>query len=406
MTSERILVVDDEPEIRRLVQEILEDEQYQVITAKDAASARVAYSGEQPDLVLLDIWMPDTDGISLLKEWSRAGALVPVVMMSGHGTVDTAVEATRLGAFDFVEKPLSMGKLLATVERALRDVAGQRAEDRASSPASIAVPVGKSKAMRQLRDDIERIAATDAWVLVTGEPGSGKMIAARYLHHRSARSRYPLAELSFAAVPAKEMLPQLFGRQKGNVVEPGTLERANHGTLLLQEIGDLELQTQARLLSALEDGQFVRLGGDTPVELDVRVIATSNQDLEQALKQGRFREELYYRINAMTLHVPPLREHREDVPELMNYYRDWMVEHEQLPYRRFSTAAMNRLRNHAWSGNIRELRNVVQRLLVLGTEPEVREADVDRALGAQPANAQTLPEHQFNQPLQIGRAHV
>ncbi len=403
MTSERILVVDDEPEIRRLVQEILEDEQYQVVTAKDAASARVAYSGEQPDLVLLDIWMPDTDGISLLKEWSRAGALVPVVMMSGHGTVDTAVEATRLGAFDFVEKPLSMGKLLATVERALRDGAGQRAEDRASSPALIAVPVGKSKVMRQLRDDIERIAATDAWVLITGEPGSGKMVAARYLHHRSARSRYPLAELSFAAVPAKEMLPQLFGRQKGNVLEPGTLERANHGTLLLQEIGDLELQTQARLLSALEDGQFVRLGGDAPVELDVRVIATSNQDLEQALKQGRFREELYYRINAMTLHVPPLREHREDVPELMNYYRDWMVEHEQLPYRRFSTAAMNRLRNHAWSGNIRELRNVVQRLLVLGTEPEVREADVDRALGAQPANAQTLSEHQFNQPLRAAR---
>lgn len=403
MTSERILVVDDEPDIRRLVQEILEDEQYQVVTAKDAASARVAYSGEQPDLVLLDIWMPDTDGISLLKEWSRAGALVPIVIMSGHGTVDTAVEATRLGAFDFVEKPLSMGKLLATVERALRDNAGQRTANRPAGPSPIAVPVGKSKAMRQLRDDIERIAATDAWVLITGEPGSGKMVAARYLHHRSARSRYPLAELSFAAVPAKEIVPQLFGRYKGNDIEPGTLERANRGTLLLQEIADLELATQARLLSALEDRHFVRVGGGKPVELDVRVIATSNQDLEHAVKEGRLREELYHRINAMTLHVPPLRQHREDVPELMNYYRDWMVEHEQLPYRRFSTAAMNRLRNHAWSGNIRELRNVVQRLLVLGNEPEVREVDVERALGAQPVRVEAVPENQFNLPLRAAR---
>jgi DNA-binding NtrC family response regulator len=370
MTSERILVVDDEPEIRRLVQEILEDEQYHVVTAKDAASARVAYSDEQPDLVLLDIWMPDTDGISLLKEWSRAGALVPVVIMSGHGTVDTAVEATRLGAFDFVEKPLSMGKLLATVERALQDNAGQRAANRPSGPSPIAVPVGKSTVMRQLRDDIERIAATDAWVLITGEPGSGKMVAARYLHHRSARSRYPLAELSFAAVPAKEIVPQLFGRQKGSDAEPGTLERANRGTLLLQEMADLELATQARLLSALEDRHFTRVGGGKPVE---------------------------------TLHVPPLRQHREDVPELINYYRDWLVEHEQLPYRRFSTGAMNRLRNHAWSGNVRELRNVVQRLLVLGQEPEVREADVQRALGAQPAQAQAIPENQFNLPLRAAR---
>ncbi len=402
MTSERILVVDDEPDIRRLVQEILEDEQYQVVTAKDAASAREAYSNEHPDLVLLDIWMPDTDGISLLKEWSRAGALVPVVIMSGHGTVDTAVEATRLGAFDFIEKPLSMGKLLATVDRALQGVGDQQASRRGDQP-QVSIPIGRSALMRQLRDDIERIAATDSWVLITGEEGCGKIVAARYLHQKSARSNQALAEISFAALPAKEIAPRLFGRQDGSETQVGALERANGGTLLLHEVSDLELATQARLLGALEDKRLVRVGGGQSIELNVRVIATSKQDVDRAVSEGRLREELYYRLNVMRLHVPPLRQHREDVPELVSYYVDWMVEHEQLPYRRFSTAAMNRLRNHTWPGNVRELRNVVQRLLVLGREGEIGEQELERTLGAQPTPAQALPEAQFNQPLRVAR---
>jgi DNA-binding NtrC family response regulator len=403
MTSERILVVDDEPDIRRLVQEILEDEQYQVVTAKDAASAREAYSNEHPDLVLLDIWMPDTDGISLLKEWSRTGTMVPVVIMSGHGTVDTAVEATRLGAFDFIEKPLSTGKLLATVDRALQGLGEQQATSGPGDRPQVAIPIGKSAPMRQLRDDIERIAATDSWVLITGEEGSGKIVAARYLHQKSARARHALAEISFAALPAKEIVPQLFGRQIDGEIQTGTLERANGGTLLLHEIGDLELATQARLLSALEDKRFVRAGGGKPVELNVRVVATTNQDVEKALSDGRLREELYYRLNVMTLHVPPLRQHREDVPELVSYYVDWMVEHQQLTYRRFSTAAMNRLRNYAWPGNVRELRNVVERLLVLGREGEISEQELERTLGARSGPTQALPEAQFNQPLRAAR---
>jgi DNA-binding NtrC family response regulator len=403
MTSERILVVDDEPDIRRLVQEILEDEQYQVVTAKDAASAREAYSNERPDLVLLDIWMPDTDGISLLKEWSRAGALVPVVIMSGHGTVDTAVEATRLGAFDFIEKPLSMGKLLATVDRALQGVGDEQPTSRRGDVPQVSIPIGRSALMRQLRDDIERIAATDSWVLITGEEGCGKIVAARYLHQKSARSNQPLTEISFAALSAKEIAPQLFGRQEAGETQIGALERANGGTLLLHEVSDLELATQARLLGALEDKRLVRVGGGKPVELNVRVIATSQQDIDRVVSEGRLREELYYRLNVMRLHVPPLRQHREDVPELVSYYVDWMVEHQQFPYRRFSTAAMNRLRNHVWPGNVRELRNVVQRLLVLGREGEIGEQELERALGAQPTPTHALPEAQFNQPLRVAR---
>jgi two-component system, NtrC family, nitrogen regulation response regulator NtrX len=403
MTSERILVVDDEPDIRRLVQEILEDEQYQVVTAKDAASAREAYSNERPDLVLLDIWMPDTDGISLLKEWSRAGTLVPVVIMSGHGTVDTAVEATRLGAFDFIEKPLSMGKLLATVDRALQGIGDQPSASRHGEQPQVSIPIGKSALMRQLRDDIERIAATDSWALITGEEGCGKIVAARYLHQKSARSRQALTEISFAALPVKEIAPQLFGQQKDNGIQAGALERANGGTLLLHEVSDLELATQARLLGALEDKRLVRVGGGKPIELDVRVIATSKQDVDRAMSEGRLREELYYRLNVMRLHVPPLRQHREDVPELVSYYVDWMVEHQQLPYRRFSTAAMNRLRNHSWPGNVRELRNVVERLLVLGREGEIGEQELERALGSQPVPTLALPEAQFNQPLRVAR---
>jgi two-component system nitrogen regulation response regulator NtrX len=401
MTSERILVVDDEPDIRRLVQEILEDEQYNVVTAKDAASAREAYSNEHPDLVLLDIWMPDTDGISLLKEWSRTGTLVPVVIMSGHGTVDTAVEATRLGAFDFIEKPLSMGKLLATVGRALQGPGDQQVAGRRAGRPQVSIPIGKSALMRQLRDDIERIAATDSWVLITGEEGCGKIVAARYLHQKSARSHQALVEISFAALPAKEIAPQLFGQQKDAAIQVGALERANGGTLLLHEVSDLELATQARLLGALEDKRLVRIGGGNPLELDVRVIATSKQDVDKAVSEGRLREELYYRLNVMRLHVPPLRQHREDVPELVIYYVDWMVEHQQLPYRRFSTAAMNRLRNYNWPGNVRELRNTVERLLVLGREGEISEHELDRVLGAQPAQAS--PETQFNQPLRVAR---
>ncbi|MFQ5754474.1 MAG: sigma-54-dependent transcriptional regulator [Acidiferrobacterales bacterium] len=403
MTGECILVVDDEPEIRRLVKEILEDEQYEVVTAEDATTAREAYANERLDLVLLDIWMPDTDGISLLKEWSRSGTPdVPVVMMSGHGTVDTAVEATRLGATDFIEKPLSMGKLLVTLERALQRMQQTPQGTQRSAP-TVAIPAGKSAVMQQLRDDLERVAATDSCVLITGEPGSGKSIAARYLHYKSVRSRQPLVEISFAAIPVDEVTAQLFGIRKGNRVFPGQLEQARGGTLVLDEIADLDSALQPRLLRALEETRFERVGSDESLELDVRVVATSSHDLQVAVNDGRLREDLYYFLNVVPIVIPPLRDHHEDVPELVNFYCDWMVEHEQLPYRKFSTSAMNELRNYSWPGNIQELKNMVERLLILNRGVEISAAEVEQALVSQPATSQTLPEAAFMLPLRAAR---
>ncbi len=403
MTGGCILVVDDEPEIRRLVKEILEDEQYQVVTAEDATTAREAYATERLDLVLLDIWMPDTDGISLLKEWSRSGTPdVPVVMMSGHGTVDTAVEATRLGATDFIEKPLSMGKLLVTVERALQRTQQTPQGVQYNAP-TVAIPAGKSATMQQLRDDLERVAATDSCVLITGEPGSGKSIAAHYLHYKSVRSRQPLVEISFAAIPVDEVTAQLFGIRKGNRVFPGQLEQARGGTLVLDEIASLDPALQPRLLRALEERRFERVGSDESLELDIRVVATSSHDLKVAVNDGRLREDLYYFLNVVPIVILPLRDHHEDVPELVNFYCDRMVEHEQLPYGKFSTSAMNGLRNYSWPGNIQELKNMVERLLILNRGVEISAAEVEQALVSQPATNETLPEAAFMLPLRAAR---
>jgi two-component system, NtrC family, nitrogen regulation response regulator NtrX len=395
MSTGNILVVDDEPDIRQIVQEILEDEDYEITTAENAAAARAAYSARRPDLVLLDIWMPDTDGITLLKEWSRDHVLpVPVVMMSGHGTVETAVEAIRLGAYDFIEKPLTTAKLLVTITRALQNarlrqenLSLKRHTDRVS------VPVGKSKAMKQLRATIERIAAHDTWTLITGEPGSGKEVAARYLHSRSLRKDRAFVEINLAAVPAQSLAVRLFGSETGGDMTPGVFEQAAGGTLFLEQIGDLDLATQSRLLNVLEEKRFLRGGNKSPVSLDVRVIAATSQNLVRAIAEGRFREDLYYRLNVVPLTIPSLREHHEDVPELVSFYVDWMVERERLPYRRFTTGALNVLRNHTWPGNIRELKNLVQRLLILSQSEEVTEADVAAAFGVQKATvtAKAIP---------------
>ena len=382
-----ILVVDDEPDIRRLLQEILTDEHYRVVTAENAQAAREAVRRQRPGLVLLDIWMPDTDGISLLREWSETGNLeMPVIMISGHGTVETAVEATRLGAYDFIEKPLSMGKLLLTVERALETDKLRRENLRLRRQAEPATSlIGKSPLMQQLRENIERIAATDAWVLITGEAGSGKAVAARYLHAHSPRKDNPFVEISLAAISPQHVATQLFGQeQKGGSVKPGSFEQAAGGTLLLNELIDLDIATQARLVDALEQNRFTRVGGHEPVEMDVRILAASDKDLQKAVEEKRFREDLYYRLNVVPLRVPALREHHEDVPEIISFYVNWMADNEHLPYRKFTTGALNLLRNYSWPGNVRELRNLVQRLLILQRGEEVTEAEVEQALGGPP----------------------
>ena len=391
MNPSRILVVDDEPDIRNLLHEILEDEGYQVTAAENAAEARQLRRERQPDLILLDIWMPDCDGITLLQEWATEGANgCPVVMMSGHGTVETAVEATRLGAYDFIEKPLSLAKLLLTVEHALSAQAPAGAGGH-PAPADPIEPVGRSPAMRELRAQAKRLAGHDSRVLISGELGSGKHCLARYLHAHSSRRHGPFLRHGCAAVSTAQAAAAIFGSEDGQRIEPGCLEAADSGSVLLTDLCELEPRLQAQLGSALQAGHYYRVGGNRPVALNTRLIAAVRRDPELELRAGRLREDLYYLLNMVPLRVPPLHAHCEDVPELLAFWVDRLVEQERLPYRRFSFAAQNRLRNYRWPGNVRELKNLVQRLLIMGQGQEIGLDEVEAALAGADGEALTLP---------------
>jgi DNA-binding NtrC family response regulator len=407
MSAPHILVVDDEPDIRALVQEILEDEGFLLATAENGEAARHALRDRRPDLILLDIWMPDLDGISLLKEWAEDDGLpCPVIMMSGHGTVETAVEATRLGAYDFLEKPLSMAKLLLTVERALEaDKLQKENVGLRRRTALVHEPVGRSAAMQRLREQVKRIAQHDTWVLITGEAGGGRETFARYLHAQSARRERPFVDLGVSGIARSNAARELFGSEDGEHVHYGSLEQAAGGTLLLDEVADMDLEVQGQLLGALDTGSFLRVGGTEPVHIEVRIIAATQRNLDEEVRAGRFREDLFYHLNVVPLHVPALREHNEDVPELLAYYVDYFATHEKLPYRRFSVGAQNFLRNYSWPGNVRELKNLVQRVLILGAGDEITQNEVESALGAAPAvPTQSLGGLvSFDQPLREAR---
>ncbi|MEY6431419.1 sigma-54 dependent transcriptional regulator [Thioalkalicoccus limnaeus] len=407
MSATHILVVDDEPDIRTSIQEILEDEGYVVVVAENGEAARHALRERRPDLILLDIWMPDRDGISLLKEWGEDEDLpCPVIMMSGHGTVETAVEATRLGAYDYLEKPLSMAKLLLTIERALQAERLQRENVGLKRRTPLVLePIGRSAAILRLREQVKRIAQHDTWVLITGEAGSGRETLARYLHAQSPRRERPFVDLSVSGIARGNAAYELFGSETGDHVHYGSLEQAAGGTLLLDEVADMDLEAQGQLLGALDTGSFLRVGGTEPVRVEVRIIAVTQRNLEEEVRAGRFREDLFYHLNVVPLHVPPLREHSEDVPELLNFYVDFFTNHEKLPYRRFSVGAQNFLRNYGWPGNIRELKNLVQRVLILGAGDEVTQNEVETALGSpQPTPTQPLEGMvSFDQPLRSAR---
>ena len=407
MSGRHILVVDDEPDIRTLVQEILEDEGYTVTTAESGEAARKARRTRMPDLILLDIWMEDVDGITLLREWSEGEGLpCPVVMMSGHATVETAVEATRLGAYDFIEKPISLAKLLLTVERAFESARLQRENvDLREHTQLFIEPVGRSAVMEQLREQARRIAQHNSWVLISGEAGSGKGTFARYIHQQSPRSKGPFVEIAVGSISEENSAAELFGQEDGETVHYGRLEQANGGTLCIGDIADMDLQTQTRLLSVLQTHSFTRLGGTEEVEVDLRVIATTHSDLGKEVAAGRFRDDLFYHLNVVPLHIPALREHADDVHDLLNYFIDQMVTHEKLSYRYFSVAAQNRLRNYSWPGNIRELRNLVQRLLILGSGDEIGAAEIEQALSThavagEPGSGTQLP---YDLPLREAR---
>jgi DNA-binding NtrC family response regulator len=384
MTASRILVVDDEADIRGLLKEILADEGYEVDVAADAAQARNSRAVQVPDLVLLDIWMPDTDGITLLREWSVTdGYDCPVVMMSGHGTVETAVEATRLGAFDFVEKPLSLTKLLRTVERALDAGRRKRLSERAKG-AALAVPIGKSKLTQALREQVQQAATSSSPVLLIGELGSGREAYARYLHSLSARSAKPffmVVAASLAADPAAA----LFGSERDGKVTLGAFDQAAGGSLFISGLEDLHSEAQRALLGAIEENGYTRIGGRDRLPLNVRWIASAQEGFEARSSPEPFRRDLIAHLNVITLRVPPLRDFAEDVPDLLRYYVDRLVDDQHLPLRRFSVAAQNRLRNYPWPGNLSELKNLVQRVLVLGAGEEIRLEEIERELAVKMA---------------------
>ena len=381
MSGSQILVVDDESDIRSLIQEILAEEGYDVTTAADAEEARASWAALHPDLVLLDIWMPDTDGITLLREWSRDEAVdCPVVMMSGHGTVETAVEATRLGAVDFIEKPLSLAKLLRTVERALSEARNGKLGARTLVPAMLA-PVGKSQIMQGLREQAQRIAPHGTPVLITGEPGTGREAFAHYIHNLSARADQPFEVLVAASIGDDDAASPLMGNE-------GAFARVGGGTLFINELGDLSPVAQKLLAGVLEQGGYTPSGGGDHVALEARLISSAQPVFEHDMEE--FRRDLVSHLNVLPLRIPPLRTYAEDVPDLLRYYVDKLVDTEVLGFRRFGVAAQNRLRNYPWPGNIRELRNLIHRLLILGGDEEIGLKEIERELNAEVAGNEPL----------------
>ncbi len=381
MTAARILVVDDEADIRGLLKEILTEEGYEVEVAADATEARTARATRTFDLALLDIWMPDTDGITLLREWSQSdGYHCPVVMMSGHGTVETAVEATRLGAFDFVEKPLSLTKLLRTVERALDAGLRKRLSER-TQDSTLAVPIGKSKLTMALRGQVQQAASSTSPVMLIGELGSGREAYARYLHSLSARSAKPFLMVAAASLVA-DPTAALFGSERDGNVVPGAFDQAAGGSLYLNGLEDLTSEAQRALVGAIEQNTYTRVGGHERLPINVRWISSAQDGLESRAAPEPFRRDLIAHLNVITLRVPPLRDYAEDVPDLLRYYVDRLVDEQHLPLRRFSVAAQNRLRNYPWPGNLDELKSLVQRVLILGTGEEIRLEEIEHELAA------------------------
>jgi len=387
MSQESILVVDDEPDIRNLVQEILVDEGYKVSVAENTAVARTHANSKQLDLVLLDIWMPGEDGISLLKDWQNKGSIdCPVVMMSGHGTVETAVEATRLGAYDFIEKPLTTAKLLVSVKRALE--AGKKNTDSSTVNEAVEIPIGTSLPIQSLRDQAKKLAVHDNVLFVKGETGVGKKSFANFVHSLSIRKPRRFIALNEDNFNSSESAKQLFGSEEDEIITPGVFELCKGGTIFINDVAKLNTKGQKLLSNLLQKKQYRRIGGASAQKFDARVIVATQSDLQAEVKADRFDDELYFLLNVVPVRIPALREHLQDVPELLRYYIDYYCSKENYPYRNFAIAAQNRLLHYSWPGNIRELKNLVQRLLILSSSDEVSAEEVEVALEEQ-SNEQT-----------------
>jgi two-component system nitrogen regulation response regulator NtrX len=380
--SSRVLVVDDEAGIRRSLSGVLLDDGYEVALAEDGEKALAAIRERAPDLVLLDIAMPGRDGIAVLEELRRTHPGLAVVMMTGHGTIETAVRATQLGAFDFIEKPLSLDKLLLTLRHALEKTRLER-ENRELRAKSLRAGeiLGASAPIVKLKEQIALAAPTNGWVLISGENGTGKEMVAKQLHLQSKRAVGPFVEVNCAAIPEELIESELFGHEKGAFTgaiaqKRGKFELAHGGTVFLDEIGDMSLRTQAKILRILQEHKFERVGGSDTIEVDVRVIAATNKSLEREIQDGKFREDLYYRLNVIPFQVPPLRERREDIALLARAFATEFCAESGVSEKVFAPRALALLAAHAWPGNVRELRNVIERLVLMTPGARIRPEDL------------------------------
>ena len=384
--SRRVLVIDDEDRVRGTLAEILGDEGFEVATAATGEEGLDACRGAEVDVVLLDVWLPGRDGVSILEDIRAVADPPEVVMISGHASVETAVRATKGGAFDFLEKPLSLEKTVLTVRHALdrRVVAERRRLERDAFLEDNAI-VGGSEAIANLIEEIRRAAPTDGRVLIYGENGTGKELVARHLHHLSDRRDHPFVEINCAAIPDELIESELFGHVKGAFTgavssKRGRFAMADGGTLFLDEVGDMSLRTQARVLRALQDQVFQPVGSSENVEVDVRVLAATNKELEAEIAGGRFREDLYFRLNVVPFQVPPLRERREDVPLLLTHFLDRYAHQYGREPKVLTEAAVDACMAYHWPGNVRELKNVVERVVIMERGPEVTREQLPRAV--------------------------
>jgi len=384
--SHRILIVDDESGIRQALKQVLEYEDLVVRVAASGGEAITLYPEYRPHLVFLDVKMAGLDGLETLTRLRDLDPKAQVVMISGHGTIATAVEATQRGAFDFLEKPLDTDRLLVTVRNALAhaELLDENTRLKEATESRFAM-VGDSPALQTVRDLIAKVGPTSARVLITGDNGTGKELVARALHEASPRRDRPFVEVNCAAIPSELIESELFGHMKGSFTgafadRAGKFEQADGGTLFLDEVGDMSLSAQSKLLRVLQEGVVTRIGGSKPIQVDVRVLAATNKDLDIEIAEGRFREDLLYRLNVVPIDVPALRERTEDIPALVAFFAEQLASSAGVPGRKFADDAVRRLKSRSWPGNIRELRNAVERALILASGKTITAADIDHLL--------------------------